>query len=70
MQLDLSDEEREALTSHLRAHIRESQYPFAPALLPLRGVLEKLDPKPASEPLPERKPYVPSLAAQRKKKRR
>ena len=34
----------------------------------LAEVLAKLDPKP--KPLPERKPYVPSLAAQRRKKRR
>jgi hypothetical protein len=30
-------------------------------------VLAKLDPKPKPEPLPSKKPYVPSLVLQRKK---
>ena len=36
----------------------------------LAEVLAKLDPEPKSGLLRERKPYVPSLAAQRRKKRR
>jgi hypothetical protein len=44
--LDLSDEEREALTRHLREHISESRYPFAPALRLLKSVLATLNPQP------------------------
>jgi hypothetical protein len=39
-------------------------------LRPVREVLAKLDPKPKPEPLPPRKPFVPSLVLQRRNKRR
>jgi hypothetical protein len=45
-------------------------YPLAPALRPIREALAKLDPKPKPEPLPPRKPYVPSLVLAKKNKRR
>jgi hypothetical protein len=43
---------------------------MAPTLKTVREALEKLDPKPKPEPLRPRRPYVPSLAAQRRKKPR
>ncbi len=68
--LELSDEERGALTVHLRQHIRESRYPFSLALRPLKAILAKLDPQPQPAAPPERKPYVPSTVMQEVRKRR
>jgi len=63
MQLDLTDEERDALTRHLRQHIRESRYPLAPALQPLKSILEKLEPsQPRAEPMPVRTYESPRIS--------
>jgi hypothetical protein len=71
MPLDLTDDEREALTRHLRAHIAADPYPFAPRLKPLKSVLAKLDPQAVRPPLPEPKRYpIPSTVMQKGKRRR
>lgn len=71
MPLDLTEDEREPLTSHLRAHIAADPYPFAPRLKPLKRNLEKLDPPPVRAPLPEPKRYpIPSTVMQKGKRRR
>jgi hypothetical protein len=57
MQLDLSDDEAQALTLHLRQVIDADPYPLAPRLAPLRSILDKLDP-PA--PRPEPRPPLPA----------
>jgi hypothetical protein len=49
-QLEFSDDERDALTRHLREHIGNSRFPFDPALRPLKSILAKLDPQPEREP--------------------
>jgi hypothetical protein len=46
----------------------EERYPLAPALRPVREALAKLDPKLAPEPLPERKPFVPSTVMRKKRR--
>jgi hypothetical protein len=66
MQLDLTDEETEALTTCLRRTIQDDRYPVAPRLGPLKNILFKLDPIP--QPHPPRPP-LPS-GARRKKARR
>jgi hypothetical protein len=67
---NLSDPEIEQLLRYARGKFEEERYPFAPALRPVREVLEKVDPRPKPEPPAARKPYVPSLVLQRKNKRR
>jgi hypothetical protein len=70
MSLNLSDDEIHGLIAYARDKFGDERYPFAPALRPIREALAKLDPKPTPEPLPPRKPYVPSLLLQKKNKRR
>jgi hypothetical protein len=41
---ELSDEEREVPTRHLREHIANTRFPSAPVLRPLKSVPTKLDP--------------------------
>ena len=54
MLLDLIDDEKAALVTHLRHAIEYDPFPFAPRLLdPLKSILAKLDPpQPQPEPLP------------------
>lgn len=68
--MTLTDDEIRHLVSYARGKFDGERYPFAPALKPVREVLAKADPQPKPEPLPPRKPYVPSLLMQRKKGRR
>ena len=70
MSLSLSDDEIHGLIAYARDKFGDEPYPFAPALRPIREALAKLDPKPKPEPLPPRKPYVPSLVLAKKNKRR
>ena len=70
MSLDLTDDEIHGLIAYARDKFANEQYPFAPSLRPIRETLAKLDPKPTPEPLPPRKPYVPSLVLAKKNKRR
>jgi len=69
MSFKLTDEEIHGLIAYARCKFAVEPYPFAPALRPIREALAKLDPKPTPAPLPQRRPYVPSLVLQRKNKR-
>ena len=64
------DDEIARLIGDAREKFDDERYPFAPALRPIRDALAKLDPPAEPEPLPPRKPYVPSLVLQRKNQRR
>jgi hypothetical protein len=44
MELNLSEEERAALTRHLCEHIRHTTHPFAESYELLKSILTKLDP--------------------------
>lgn len=67
--MNLTEDEIRHLVSFARGKFETERYPFAPTLKPVREVLAKVDPKPKPAPPPPRKPYVPSLLMQRKKKR-
>jgi len=68
MQLDLTDEERDALTAFLRAGVAADKFPLSPRLKPLKAVLAKLDPKqPQSKPPPLT--GGPAVAIRSKKRR-
>jgi predicted metal-binding transcription factor (methanogenesis marker protein 9) len=45
MELNLSEEERAALTRHLCEHIRHTTHPFAESYELLKSILTKLDPE-------------------------
>jgi hypothetical protein len=52
MTLDLSDEETAALASLLRRTIDDNHYPHSPRIRTLRGILDKIEQRPARAPLP------------------
>jgi hypothetical protein len=58
-QLDLTDEEMAALVRVLRDAIDAGRYPLSPQVQMLKGILDKLKPGPAREPLPPPKHYEP-----------
>lgn len=50
MNLELTDDEAEALVTCLRRTIQDDRYPVAPRLGPLKNILLKLDPIPQQRP--------------------
>jgi hypothetical protein len=63
MQLDLTDEEIAALTRLLTNTIDTDRYPLSPRIQLLKGILAKIRPEPAREPLPPLKHYAPARAS-------
>jgi hypothetical protein len=59
MQLDLTDEEQIALAAELTRTIADDRYPLSPRIRTLQGILDKLEPRPAHEPLSPLKRYEP-----------
>ena len=57
--LELSDEEVEALLRLLRRAIDDDRYPLSPRVQVWKGILGKLRPEPARAPLPPLKTYEP-----------
>jgi hypothetical protein len=62
MHLDLSDEETAALAQELHDIVENDRYPFSPRIRALGGILAKLRPEPAHDPLPPPKVYAPPRA--------
>ena len=56
---DLTDEEKLALAAELRRVIADDRYPLSPRIRILQGILDKLEPRPADEPLSPLKRYEP-----------
>jgi hypothetical protein len=52
MNLDLTDDEAEALIQELSGTINDARYPLSPRIQTLRAILAKLRPEPVREPLP------------------
>ena len=52
MHLELTDEESAALDHELHDITERDRYPFSPRIRTLRGILAKIRPGPAREPLP------------------
>jgi hypothetical protein len=61
MTLELSEDEKLALTAELKFTIDADRYPFSARILTLNANLDKLSPKPVREPLPP-KAYAPPRA--------
>jgi hypothetical protein len=51
MNLDLSDEQAEALTRELRDIVGNDRYPLSPRIVRLREILNKIRPETEREPL-------------------
>jgi hypothetical protein len=67
MRLDLSDEETAALTQEVHDIVESDRYPFSHRIRTLGGILVKLRPEPAREPLPPR--YAPPRATAARRRR-
>ena len=48
---DLTDEEKLTLAAELTRTIADDRYPLSPRIRTLQGRLDKLEPRPAHEPL-------------------
>ena len=59
MNLELTDEQSEALIRGLRKLIDDDRYPFSPRVAPLKEILAKLRPEPERFPLPPQRHYEP-----------
>jgi hypothetical protein len=59
MKPDLTDEETDALARLLRDTIDADRYPLSPRIQLLKGILAKIRPESAREPLPPLKRYEP-----------
>jgi hypothetical protein len=70
MQLDLTDQEIAALARLLTNTIDADRYPLSPRIQTLKGLLAKIRPEPAREPLPPPKVYAPPRATAGRKRRR
>jgi hypothetical protein len=57
--LDLTDDEWLALAAELKHTIAEDRYPLSSRIRTLQGILDRLEPRPAREPLPQTKHYEP-----------
>jgi hypothetical protein len=59
MNLDLSDDEKRALADLLRRTIDADRYPLSPRIVTLKAILDRIEPPPIREPLPEPQHYAP-----------
>jgi|HubBroStandDraft_6_1064221.scaffolds.fasta_scaffold1061833_2 hypothetical protein len=67
--LDLTDEETAALARLLHNAIDGDRYPLSSRVQLLRGILAKIRPAPAREPLPRPKMYAPPRAVLSRRRR-
>jgi hypothetical protein len=59
MNLELTDEQTEALVRELSQIVQNGRYPLSPRIVVLKEILGQLRPEPAREPLPPRRHYEP-----------
>jgi hypothetical protein len=59
MNLELTDEQADALERELRRIIDDDRYPLSPRIQVLREIRNMIRPEPVREPLPERRRYEP-----------
>jgi hypothetical protein len=69
MDLNLTDEQTEALTRELSQIIQNDRYPFSPRIRVLNEILGQLRPEPARPaPLPLRRHYEPPSKGRHKRR--
>jgi hypothetical protein len=59
MNLELTDEQTEALIRELNNIVQNDRYPLSPRIATLKEILGMLRPEPEREPLPPRRHYEP-----------
>jgi hypothetical protein len=59
MNLELTDEQTEALIRELSLIVQNDRYPLGPRIVALREILGQLRPEPERPPLPSLKVYEP-----------
>ena len=69
MTLDLTEEETGAVASLLSRTIGDDRYPLSARIQILKGILAKIRPEPAREPLPPPKHYEPPRATAGRRRR-
>ena len=57
MNLELTDEQTEALVRELSQIVQNDRYPLSPRIVALKEILGQLRPEPEREPLPPRRHY-------------
>jgi hypothetical protein len=67
MQLDLTDEETEALARLVRDAIDGDRFPMSLRVQLWKGILAKIRPEPVRDPLPPPKHYGPPRAGRRRR---
>jgi hypothetical protein len=67
MHIDLTDEETTALARLIRDAVDADRYPLSGRIGLLKGILAKIRPEPAREPLPPPKVYAPPRATARQR---
>jgi hypothetical protein len=67
MQLELTDEETEALARLVRDAIDGDRSPLSPRVQLWKGILAKIRPEPVREPLPPPKHYEPPRVGRRRR---
>ena len=67
--LDLSDEDAAVLAQELHDIVENNRYPFSLRIRTLRGILAKLRPEPAREPLPPQKVFAAPRAMAGRRRR-
>jgi hypothetical protein len=67
MQLELTDEEIEALARLVRNAIDGDRFPLSPRVQLWKGILAKIPPEPVPKPLPPPKHYEPPRAGRRRR---
>jgi hypothetical protein len=70
MNLELTDEETEALLAELDGIIDYNRYPFSPRIRMLEEIRAKIKPYPVRPPLPPVKRYDPPKASAAQRRRR
>jgi len=69
MNLDLSDQEANALVALLTRTIADDRYPLSPRIFTLKAILANLRPEPVREPLPPPTVYAPPRARAARRRR-
>jgi hypothetical protein len=69
MNLELTDEQTEALLRELSQIIDNDRYPFSPRIRTLKEIRAKIRPVPAREPLPPLRHYEPPSKGRHNRRR-
>jgi hypothetical protein len=67
MDVDLTDEESAALLGELDRIIDADRYPLSPRIRVLQSILDRIEPPPATEPLPPLRHYALPRAGRRRR---